>query len=374
MSFYDTIPLLQHEEAIKATAEQRDNHMMPIHVRMEPTESCNFTCQFCVWHDPDRRQTIQEHLDTTGKRHLPKERMLALIDELADLGTQAISFTGAGDPLVYPYMEEVLRKIRSRGLAAGVTSNIAMPLKDGLIEELSHCRWVRWSMNAGSEEVYVDVNRPRGKDPSNVFHRARKNAGRLVKMIAESGSSTSFNASYVVHVANQHDVYAAAEQARNIGLEGIAFRPDTPFDREDVALDYDPQVAIEMQRAVEELSSDRFQVYVNEDRLEDIRKLGNSEVVCHYANHTTYIAANGDIYPCCYTRYDRRYVIGNILDQPFSEFWNSERRQNFYRGLVNDTCPSCPHGQVNLILHRLKSGKSSVEEIAVVREEPNPFI
>lgn len=102
MSFYNTIPLLQHEQVVNATAEQQDPYMVPIHVRMEPTESCNFTCQFCVWHDPVRRQTIQEHLDTTGKRHLPKERMLSLIDELADLGTQAISFTGAGDPLVYP--------------------------------------------------------------------------------------------------------------------------------------------------------------------------------------------------------------------------------------------------------------------------------
>lgn len=241
-------------------------------------------------------------------------------------------------------MEEVLRKIRKRGLAAGVTSNIGMPMKDGLIKELSFCQWVRWSMNAGSEAAYIDINRPRGKDPSNVFHRARKNAGRLVKMIAESGSKTSFNASFVVHVANQHDVYVAAEQARDIGLEGIAFRPDTPFDREDVALDYDPQVEIEMKRAADELSSDRFQVHVNEDRLEDIRKLGNPEVVCHYANHTTYIAANGDVYPCCYTRYDRKFSMGSILDQSFADFWFDEKRQNFYHHLIYDTCPSCPHG------------------------------
>ena len=39
-----------------------------------------------------------------------------------------------------------------------------MPLKDEIIDSLSEFKWLRWSMNGGSEEVYLKTNNPKGKN------------------------------------------------------------------------------------------------------------------------------------------------------------------------------------------------------------------
>jgi radical SAM protein with 4Fe4S-binding SPASM domain len=371
MGLYSNIRLLEHSDTVKVILAGDGAACPPLHVRIEPSEVCNFRCQFCVWHDPERHQAIESRVDMTGKRQLPRERLLRLIDEFATLGIKAISFTGAGDPLVYPHMAEVLRRIREAGIKSGVTSNLAMPLKDETIQELAHCSWVRWSMNGGTEDVYMRVHRPRGNRAGESFVTSQENVKRI---LLEMRDRSRLNASFVVHESNAMDAAPAAALAAGLGVSSIAFRPDTPFDREAAPLSYVGQTLHDILRAKRDYDSATFQVHVNEDRLEDVRKLGDPDLVCFYSNHSTYIAANGDVYPCCYTRYDKRYVMGNILDRDFSEFWNDPLRRGFYRGLSYDACPSCPHGKTNQILKSLYKSEIPIGLTVDSRPAPDPFV
>ena len=354
MGLYDQIHLLQHKKTVEAILKNEGVVSPPIHVRMEPTESCNFRCRFCIWHDKERHKSIESQVDMTGKRQLDKQRMIDLIDELADMGTLAISFTGTGDPLVYPHMAEILKKIHDRGLQSGVTSNMAMKLKDETIEQLAKCQWVRWSMNSGSQSVFEQIHQPRGSKQTDIYQRCLNNINRLLDVLVDR---SKLNASYVVHESNQDGTYDAIKLASKLGVSSIAFRPDTPFDRVDESLSYSTEVYNSILKGKDMFESSEFKVFVNEDRLEDVSKYGDPELVCYYANHSTYIAANGDVYPCCYTRYDKKYSMGNILDKSFSEFWHSEHRKEFYKQLHYDKCPSCPHGKTNKALQLLYKGE-----------------
>ena len=99
--------------------------LAPSHVRLEPSEACNFRCNFCVWHDPDRSVEIKDTVDKK-MRIWEKNRAILLLEELKNTGVKCVSFTGAGDPLFYPYMDEIIHKCHSLGLKVGVTSNMAM--------------------------------------------------------------------------------------------------------------------------------------------------------------------------------------------------------------------------------------------------------
>ena len=148
MGIWSQIKILGHKDTVKDIADGRGNLRAPVHVQIEPTEACNFRCTFCHWHNPELKEGFTS-FDFTGKRSLDTDCMLKLVDELAELGVRAISFTGAGDPLMHGGLWKVLERIRARKIDYAVTSNFAMPLREELIEGLSHASWLRWSMNAG---------------------------------------------------------------------------------------------------------------------------------------------------------------------------------------------------------------------------------
>ncbi len=373
MGLYDNIRILEHKDTLEAIRDGKGLDCGPIHARIEPTEVCNFKCSFCYWHDDKRRETLP-FFDFTGKRRLNLERLLRLVDELAEMGTKAISFTGAGEPLLFPSMDQVLMRIHAKGLYFGITSNMAMPMSDALIDALARAKWVRWSMNAGTMEIYVGVNNPREADGSKVFDRVQENVRGLNKARKQQKQPTAFNASYVVYESNRHDILPAARLAKALGADSISFRPDTPFERQMSPNKYDEEVAEDIQKARDTFETEHFRVYVNEDRSEDVQKLGDPELVCFYSNHTTYIAANGDVYPCCYTRHDAGYAMGNILEQSFKEFWFSEQRKQNYKKLVFDTCPSCPYGGTNEALQALYQGAKKASEINISVKEKDFFV
>ena len=373
MGLYDKNPLLKHRPTLEAIEAGAGLDQPPLHVRLEPSEICNFRCDFCWWHS-ERLQPILPDFDFTGHRRLELKRFLDLIDELAAMGVKAISFTGAGDPLVYPGMEKVLARLITNGLAFAVTSNLAMPLSDELLSLLMRASWIRWSMNAGTPEVYRKVHNPRGRNSEASFGRVQENVRRLNQLRSNTDSPPPLNASFIVSRINSVDVRPAARLARSLGVDVLAFRPDTPWEKKDVPNKYQEPVRLEILKAMREFSSNGYQVLMSEERHEDIRKLGDPELVCYYSNHSTYIAANGDVYPCCYTRYDARYVIGNVTEQRFEEFWTSEARRENFRRLFFDQCPSCPHGRTNQILRDLSRGHISTAEFDTAGHEGDYFV
>lgn len=371
---YNNIRLLQHFEILQQIEQGHGPEAPPLHVRIEPTEACNFRCAFCYWHDPERKAYIKNIANVTGYNRLPFDRLLTLIDELAEIGTQAISFTGSGDPLMYPKLGQILKRIHAQQIKAGVTSNLAMPLDDETIEALSQCTWIRWSMNAGTPEGFIKTHAPREKAPEKAFHRAIENVKRLVNLKTDRHLPVHLNASFVIFRTNERDIYAAAQLAKNLGLASIAFRPDQPPERISEELAYEKFVQELIQRSRQDFDSEHFNVFASSMRLEDAQKSGDPDLVCFYSNHTTHIAANGEVYPCCHTRHLKHFAMGNILNQPFKKFWQSKKRREFYKQLIFDKCPTCQYGTTNEVLKQLYLGKATAKRFFQDEADKSPFI
>lgn len=73
------------------------------YVRLSLTEACNFACPYC-----------RPNLDMSGLNHvLTVEEWLPILQAFHELGIRAIRLTG-GEPLLYPYLEELLQEITKR--------------------------------------------------------------------------------------------------------------------------------------------------------------------------------------------------------------------------------------------------------------------
>lgn len=336
------------------------NHLLsgsppvPIHVRIEPTECCNMRCIFCVWHDTEIHNNIESVTSYTGTASLPCERLLELIEELKALGTKAISFTGAGDPLVYPYIEKVLRKVYLSGIQFAITSNFAMPLSESLLQILCKAKWIRISINAAESETYGKIHSPVEMDRSLVFKRLQENIQRLVAARRASGSNVQVNASFVVSEHNGNEVSKAARHAKSLGFDSISFRPDDPNIQGSKPLPFSPDVKMQL-ASLDSLRSDNFKIFASDSH--GIRKHEEIKgLLCRYANHSAYVAATGEVYPCCYTRYDKRYIIGNILATSFRDFWWSNLHQKNLKRLLVGNCPECPYDDTNIRLCNFDPG------------------
>lgn len=377
MSLYDSNKLMQHADVLAVIAEGRGAALAPVHVRIEPTEACNFRCRFCWAQDPERLAQLRSFsdYDATGQRRFELNRLLTLIEELAEMGTKAISFVAVGDPLVYPGIAKVIARAQDLGLATAVTSNLAMKMDDELIRVLAACAWVRWSMNAGSEDVYVNTNKPRQAHPEQAYERVKSNVARLVEARGASGSKMQLNASYVVSEWNETDVAPAAALAKALGIDGISFRPDMGHQRQDVPSDANRRNHERLEATRREYSDATFTVHVEDGREEEVvRVSADQDVSCFYSNHSIYIAANGDVYPCCYTRSDRKYVMGNIATQSFAQFWNTPERLKNHLDLNISSCPSCPYFDINKQLRGLYEHTVPVDAVRVTRDQPDPFV
>ena len=81
----------------------------PILVHVVPIRRCNIDCGYCNEYDK-----VSKPVD--------RAEMFARIDKLADLGTSVVAFSG-GEPMLHPDLDDLIRRIRSRGMIAGLITN-----------------------------------------------------------------------------------------------------------------------------------------------------------------------------------------------------------------------------------------------------------
>ena len=373
MSFYNTLPIFQHLETLKMIESGNGSHCPPLHARIEPTELCNFRCGFCCWYNEDRHKTIPS-ARFTGRNIFRRQRILNLIDELIEAGTMAFSFSGGGDPLLYPWMAILLKKISDYRRPFGITSNMAMNLNDDLFNQLAGAAWIRWSMNAGTYDTYLKIHNPISVNGHNIFERVKHNIKQLIDIRSKNNLPVNINASFIVSDLNKKDILSAAKLAKELGVACISFRKDTPVHKQNVVNGYTDEEEHDIHAAKEQFETERFKVFINYDRLEDIQKANDPELFCYYSNHSVYIAADGSVYPCCYTRLNAKYAIGNVNHSDFKKIWESQKRQENYKHLLFDQCPTCAYGQTIKALKPLYEGKNKAQDVFIATNHPNYFI
>ncbi len=125
----DTIPikLVLNKELLESISK---GIIIPIHIQFMPTNKCNLNCSYCSCSRRDKDLAMRFE---DAKR---------IIDICAELGTKAVTITGGGEPLCYPYFDELVSYFVSRNIQIGLITNgiLLHKSKADTLQKLTWCR------------------------------------------------------------------------------------------------------------------------------------------------------------------------------------------------------------------------------------------
>jgi radical S-adenosyl methionine domain-containing protein 2 len=116
-------------------------------------EPCNMRCRFCFATFQDVKQTV------LPRGHLPRDQALAVVERLADVGFEKITFAG-GEPTLCPWLGELVMRAKERGLTTMLVTNGSRILSPGWLEQHGvNLDWVVLSIDSADPRTHERMGR-----------------------------------------------------------------------------------------------------------------------------------------------------------------------------------------------------------------------
>lgn len=119
---------------------ERLKQIAPIHVQLNLTNRCNLNCSYCSCRNRDPKQ------------EMPISMFDHLMRKLKRKGMEAVTITGGGEPLLYPFFDEVVRTLKSMNVKMGLVTNGTGLMNLGL-STLKELTWIRVSFDGHRKDI-----------------------------------------------------------------------------------------------------------------------------------------------------------------------------------------------------------------------------
>lgn len=277
-------------------------------------------------------------------RMMRREKAIEIIDDMAEMGIGALECTGGGEPTVHPDCVDIMKYALDKGLDVALVSNGEL-FRPGHIENLLRCKWVRFSLDAATPEVYAANRRIKGER----MHRVTANIKALTearkRYIADGNKcDLIIGIGFVLNKENWWEAAACARLAKSLGADNIrisaVFQPD---DDSYFANFYEGALA--QCKEARQLEGDGFRVFDNfGDRYQDLVDKNPTHPFCGYQQFTTYVGADESNFRCCLLAYSDRGTIGSLKNQRLKDLWSSDEKKKDFETFDATQCSRCMFG------------------------------
>lgn len=288
---------------------------VPFDVLLELHRRCTFACRHC-------------YVPATADDGLPLDRLVTLLDELADAGTLRLTLTG-GEPLIHPHWQAVAEAARRRGFAVQVLTNgAAVDRRVAATLAGLHAK-VHVSVYAADRAAFGRIT-------------GRPDALQLVvaglRQLRDHGVDTAI--AVPVLAASLDQLPAIAALADELGMPcqvSPAITPRRDGGRQPLAHRLDDD---QLRRFL----AGPFAAVPGDERC-PVGPLPDDEPLCAAGTRLAVVTPTGDVLACP----DLPRAAGNVLEQPFASIWSSSPWLHTLRRLRRTdlpACSSCPSATV----------------------------
>lgn len=318
---YSTQKLAHHPVALQALRERR--HQAPTQIHFMPALACNQSCTFCSYghrlpSDGDE-QRGWKNMALMSNAFMPLEKMAECVADWREMGVKAIELTGGGEPLIYPFADEFLRLVASWGVDfALVTNGTALTDDRAMLFDETNWQWARVSIDAGSQESYMNTRRVLASHWHKAWHAVARLAG------GKSQPHQRVGVGFVVDRGNFAGVYDACRLARDSGADnvrvGVAFTPQNLARFPEGALE---EAGAQARRAAADFSGLQVVDLVSE-RASNMLAPAQDYDFCAAKEILCVVGGDQRVYNCCTLAFNPAGLVGSIESQSFRALWESD--------------------------------------------------
>jgi len=164
----------------------------PLLAHIIPIRRCNLACEYCNEYDD-------------FSKPVATEIMFQRVDKLAELGTSVVTISG-GEPLLHPELDEIIHRIRKRGMIAGLITNGYLLVAER-IERLNR---------TGLEWLQISID---NVTPDEVSKKSLKVLDKKLELLAEHADfHVNINSVVGGGVKNPQDALVIGKRALSLGF------------------------------------------------------------------------------------------------------------------------------------------------------------
>lgn len=317
----------------KLDSLQKTRISTPLHVRLKPINACNHKCFYCCYRSDNLYlgQLMKE------KDMIPGDKMMEIVRDMAEMGVKAVTFTGGGEPLIYPHIAETARALLDHGIKVAVLTNgsaLRGEVRDVLAKGAS---WVRISIDATNGPMLAESR----KVPVTEFDRIIDNIREFSKAKRDD---CELGINFIITKLNADSVYEFIRLMKESGANHVKVSEcvvgTTAKENNDYHRGHFDKVLNEIIRADKDLSGNGFRVINKFHDFEDL--YDKSYTWCPYiCGFLNVIAADLNVYTCQDKAYTQTGLIGSLKNQRLKDVWLSKE----YKQKALDINPSqiCDH-------------------------------
>jgi len=323
----------------------------PVNVEVDLSNRCNLGCAGCHFahvHSRGRHAGMPAPgYQPTGDL-MDRDLALALPGILKAAGVRSVTWTGGGEPTLYPDLAGVLKATRRAGLDQGIYTNGALLDEETAQTIKRTCQWVYVSLDYADRESYA-----LGKQ-SDAFDAAC--AG--VKML--TGSGATLGVGFLLGPQNWQYATDMVHLGRELGADYIQFRPMVMVDPETPGVvNEDTGWVRHCLAGIRAAGLDRVEgVIVDASRFEMYagwRDHGYD--ACWWCSMQAVITPDGRVWACVNRRGRPAALLGDLGEWEFGTLWNNRPgpepvggecrvlcRGHIPNLMLNDILMDRPHG------------------------------
>lgn len=298
---------------------RRGEFFPPVGVEIDLTNRCNLGCKFCHFGYTHTRGFL------AGTAKLAYESMgdemdfgllTRVLPEMHKAGVKSITYTGGGEPTLYPRFIEALERAYTV-LDIGLYTNGTLidDKKANAIKQM--CKWVVVSLDEPYRDAYSAIKQ------SDKFTQAREGVKRLVKAKGDCVVGVSFL------VSGHHtktDLRRMWELGNELGADYTEYRPRIIFDEANPSVaSEDTAWANQAMQWLEEINGYHVKADARVEQFKLYADYSRPYGVCYGILFTGIITPNGKMWKCVNRRGFPDSCIGDLNEQSFIDVWMTQK-------------------------------------------------